>query len=158
MSKSVSPYKLINGLKAMNLENYITYHLWVISNRLSRDASALFREQYGLGVVEWRCMVMLALQSGVSAARISEVSSINKSLVSRALAKLEELGYVEDYQGSTSRKPRMLQFTLDGKTLYKEMVELSISREKKLRTGLSTAETAELLRMLHILYNNTDHL
>jgi DNA-binding MarR family transcriptional regulator len=91
MPKSVTPYKLKNGLKVMDLENYITYHFTVIANRTSRGASALFRNRFGVGVVEWRCMVMLAMQEGVSAARISEVSGINKSLVSRSLAKLEKL-------------------------------------------------------------------
>ncbi len=76
MAKTVTPYKKKNGLKVMNLENYITYYLTAIANRTSRGASALFRKEYGVGVVEWRCMVMLAILEGVSAARISEVSGI----------------------------------------------------------------------------------
>ena len=158
MPKSIAPYKVKNGLKVMDLENYITYHFVVIANRTSRGASALFRKQFGVGVVEWRCMVMLAMQEGVSAARISEVSSINKSLVSRSLAKLEKLGHVEDYHGSTSRKPRLLQFTASGRALYGEMVELTLMREKKLRQGLTAGELGELLRMLRVLFDNTDQL
>ena len=158
MQKSVTPCRTVNGRKMMNLENYCTYYFIVTANRLSRGASAIYREKFGVGVVEWRCMVMLALEDGVSAARISEVSSINKSLVSRALAKLEKLGYVEDYHQSTKRKPRLLQFTSAGMDLYEQMLELTLLREKKLRKGLSVDEIRELLRMLRILLNNTDEL
>lgn len=158
MKKSVSPTRKKDGFKVLELENYLTYHLVVIANRISRGASALYREQFGVGVVEWRCMVMLALKDGVSAARISEVGGINKSMVSRSLARLEELGYVEDFRGSKSRKPRLLQFTADGKRLYEEMLEVTLMREKKLRNGLSSVELQELLRMLKILFNNAEEL
>ncbi len=158
MPNSVKPYRLKNKVKVMDLENYLTYHLVVIANRTSRGASALYRKRFGVGVVEWRCMVMLAMEEGVSAARISEVSSINKSLVSRALAKLEKQGYVEDYSGSTSRKPRRLQFTATGLALYQQMVELVILRESTLRGKLSETEVHELLRLLKILFNNADAL
>jgi len=158
MTKNASPYKLSKGLKVMNLENYCSFYFAVIANRLSRGASALYREKYNIGIVEWRCMVMLALEDGVSAARIGEVSGMNKSLVSRAIAKLEQLKYVEDYHKSTKRKPRQLQFTTTGKALYKEMVELTILRERKLRKGLSVKEIKELLRMLKVMFNNADEL
>lgn len=158
MKKSVSPHKILKGRKVINLENYCTYFFIVTANRLSRGASAIYREKFGLGVVEWRCMVMLALQDCVSAARISEVSSINKSLVSRSLAKLEKLKYVEDYYQSTKRKPRLLQFTTAGRDVYNQMLELTLLREKKFRKGLSIEETRELLRMLKILFNNADEL
>lgn len=158
MAESIRPYRKVNGLKVMDLENYVVYHLSVISSRLSRGASALFRERYGVGVVEWRCMVMLAMEEGVTGARISQVAGINKSLVSRSLAKLEDLGLVEDYAGATTRKPRRLQFTAAGLALYREMVEVVISREQTLRTGLTSVEIRELLRMLRILFNNADSL
>ena len=158
MPKSVSAVKTVKGQKVIDLENYCSYYFIVIANRLSRGASALYREKFGVGVVEWRCMVMLAVEEGVSAARISEVSSINKSLVSRALVKLEEQKYVEDYHESRTRKPRLLQFTPEGRDLYQQMLEVTLMREKKFRKGLSSKEISELLRMLRILFNNTDAL
>ncbi|NKB35539.1 MAG: MarR family transcriptional regulator [Gammaproteobacteria bacterium] len=158
MNKSVLPHKIVKGRKVINLENYFTYYFAAIANRLSRGASAMYREKFGVGVVEWRCMVMLALKDGVSAASISSVSGVNKSLVSRSLAKLEKLDYVEDCDKSTSRKPRFLKFTSSGKELYDQMLELTLQREKKLRKGLSAAEIKELLRMLKILFNNADEL
>ena len=158
MKKTTVPHKIVKGRKVLNLENYCTYYFIVTANRLSRGASVLYREKFGIGVVEWRCMVMLALEDGVSAARISEVSSINKSMVSRSLAKLEKLNYVEDYHKSTTRKPRLLQFTASGRTIYEEILELALLREKKFRKGLSTKEVSELIRMLKILFNNADEL
>ena len=158
MKKKLDPVRDRNGRKVLELENYLTYYLVVIANRVSRGASALYREKFGVGVVEWRCMVMLAMQDGVSAARISEVGGINKSMVSRSLARLEELGYVEDYRGSSTLKPRLMQFTRSGRKLYRDMLEVTIKRDEKLRDGLSEAEQEELLRLLKKLFNNADEL
>lgn len=158
MKKSVSPYKIVKGRKVLNLESYCTYYFVVTANRLSRGASAIYRERFGVGVVEWRCMVMLALQDGVSAARISEVSGINKSMISRSLAKLKKLNYIEGFHASTKRKPQLLQFTSAGRALYEQMLEITLMRERKLRKGLSTTELKELFRLLRILFNNADEL
>ena len=158
MDKKPSPIRKVSGNKVLELDNYLTYYLVVIANRISRGASAVYREQFGVGVVEWRCMVMLAMQDGVSAARISEVGGINKSMVSRSLARLEELGYVEDFQDSKTRKPRLMQFTDAGRKLYGEMLEVTVKRDEKLRQGLSEKDEAELLRLLRILFNNADEL
>lgn len=142
----------------MTLDNYCTFYFASIANRITRGSSALYREKFGVGIVEWRCLVMLALEEGVSAARISEVSCINKSLVSRSLTKLEKHNYVEDYHGSTKRKPRLLQLTSAGRDLYEEMLEIALLREKKLRKGLSADEVRELLRMLKVMFSNADEL
>lgn len=155
---SNKPYRTSKGKKILDLDNYITYFLVVLANRMSSGASAIYREQFGVGVVEWRCMVMLALQDGMSAAIISEVGGINKSMVSRSLTRLEEQGYVEDFAGSKSKKPRLLQFTKSGRKLYDDMVEVTLAREKKLRKGLSDKELGELLRLFRILLNNVNEL
>jgi len=154
MTDDIEPYTYTDGHKIINLDNYLAYYFVVIANRLSRGSSSLYKKQFGIGVVEWRCMVMLAIETGVSAARVTEISGINKSLVSRSLKKLEALGYVEDFNGSTSRKPRRLQFTKSGLKLYDRVVEVTLEREKKLETGLSNEEVKELLRMLRILRKN----
>ena len=150
-------FKIVDGRKVLGLDSYCAYQLVAIANRLSSSASARYRAEFGVGIVEWRCMVMLALEDGVSAARISQAGGINKALVSRSLARLEELGYVEDHE-ETKRKPRYLKFTDSGRELYDRIMEQALEREEKLREGLSDSEISELLRMLHIVSDNVNKL
>ncbi|WP_321396034.1 MarR family winged helix-turn-helix transcriptional regulator [Emcibacter sp.] len=157
MTDDITPYKQVNGHKVLNIENDCTYFFVAIANRLSSSASARYRKKFGVGIVEWRCMVMLAMEEGVSAARISQVGGINKALVSRSLARLEKLGHVQDHE-DTKRKPRLLQFTESGRALYDRMLEQALEREEKLREGLSGTEVRELLRMLHIVSGNVNRL
>ncbi|MFC7047902.1 MarR family winged helix-turn-helix transcriptional regulator [Emcibacter nanhaiensis] len=153
----ITPVKLIDGRKVLGLDNYCVYQFVAIANRLSSSASARYREEFGVGIVEWRCMVMLALEDGVSAARICQVGGINKALVSRSLARLEELGYVEDHE-ETKRKPRYLKFTASGRKLYDRMLKQALRREETLREGLSDSEIRELLRLLHKISGNVNKL
>ena len=158
MSTDTQPFTLAGDQKILDLENYCTFFFVVIANRLSRGASAHYRREYGVGVVEWRCLVSLAMEKSTTAARISQTSSMNKSLVSRALSKLEELDIVEDCDTSSKRKPRLLKLTDKGLDLYDRMVEDTLKRETDLRAGLSDQDVDNLLRMLRILMRNSDTL
>lgn len=158
MSINTQPFTLSDGQKILDLENYCTFFFVVIANRLSRGASAHYRSEYGIGVVEWRCLVSLAMERSTTAARISQTSSMNKSLVSRSLSKLEEMGFVEDCDSSSKRKPRLLRLTSKGMKLYDQMVEDTLKREKDLRAGLSDQDIDNLLRMLRVLMRNSGTL
>ncbi|MFT6556530.1 MarR family winged helix-turn-helix transcriptional regulator [Sneathiella sp.] len=158
MQDAIKPFHISNGQKVLELDNYLTFFFVVIANRLSRGASAHYRKEYGIGVVEWRCLVSLAMEQSTTAAQISKTSSMNKSLVSRSLSKLEALECVEDCDSSLKKKPRLLKLTSKGVALYEKMVEDTLSRETELRKGLGENEISELLRMLRTLARNARDL
>ena len=139
------PYKTRNKRRLLNLDGSCTYHLVSLANQISAQSSQAYRAEFGLGVMEWRCLAFIALEEEISAAGICELSKIDKALVSRTLKKLESLGYVE--RSSANVRPRPLRLTPAGNRLHDDMLERAIAGERNLRSNLSARETSEFLRI-----------
>ena len=151
---NVKPFRRKGNRRLLNLETSCTYFVVSLANQISTRASHDYRQKFGLGVMEWRCLVYLSLEGTSTAARIRELSRLDKALVSRALKKLESLGYVERL-GNRAR-PRPVKLTESGRSLHDEMLESAVASEMQLRTGLSDAEIAEFLRLAKVMLGNTE--
>ena len=87
LSRSTKP----NGdREVVHLENYIPYLLSSTNNALSSGASLHYLAHFGLGIVEWRVISMLAIEPHIMASRICEVVALDKAATSRALRRLHE--------------------------------------------------------------------
>ena len=135
-----------------------TFFFSAIANKQTHASSSQLRKDFGIGIVEWRCMAMLSLEESVSAARICQVGGMNKSLVSKALNKLQQLNYVEPTSSAGTQKPVLLKLTTAGQTLFQKMLKRAFIAETESTKGLSQEEQHELLRMLKIIYNNIEGL
>ena len=52
---------------ALDLENYVPAFLTWIANKLSSSASLIYRRRFGVGIVEWRIMALLAVEPWITA-------------------------------------------------------------------------------------------
>ncbi len=156
MLSKITPYTRTKSGRALNLDASCTYYLAIVANQMSQQSSKIYRDRFGVGVVEWRCLVVLALEVTATAARICELSNMNKSLVSRAMAKMEAEGYVEGCSGNKNSRPRPIRMTASGKKLHDELLRIALSRERKLRKGLTENEVAEFLRIVKVMRLNAD--
>jgi DNA-binding MarR family transcriptional regulator len=132
--------------RCLDLDNYVPGLVTWLANKLSAGASKLYRERHGLGVIDWRVMSTLAAVEGSNAARICQVVGLDKGAVSRSLALLSARGLVE-----VNGRAKPLRLTEAGRAVHDAILDLALAREARLLAGLSAAETAELVRMLHIL-------
>src|ERR1700743_3658966 len=82
--------------RLLDVDSYVPFFLTVISNKLSRGASRLYLQRFGVGVVEWRVMAMLAIYPGSTAKRVCEVMGLDKAPASRTLRTLHGRGYVQN--------------------------------------------------------------
>ncbi|MEH6367507.1 MAG: MarR family winged helix-turn-helix transcriptional regulator, partial [Pseudomonas marincola] len=78
----------------LNLERYVPALLTFLTNNMSSGASACYRKHFGIGIVEWRVLAMLAVEDHISANRIVQVIGLDKGAVSRSLQMLEREGFV----------------------------------------------------------------
>ncbi len=140
------------------LYNRSTFFLSAITNKLVHAASSLLRRKYGIGIVEWRCVAMLVEHPGINASRICDISGMNKSLVSQALAKLETLGFVMTPEEARYQKPKPIELTEAGRVLYDTHITVVENAEKEITQGLSAQEHDELIRMLRLIYRNVTNL
>lgn len=139
----------------LDLFDYAPYLFRSIANRLGQSGSSRLTQEFGIGLNEWSCIALLALESNISASRICEVSGFDKGVISRSVNSLENKGYVRTALAPNSNRLRLINLTHAGWRLYRELLVLARERETRLLDGLSADDRIELMRLLRIVHGNT---
>ncbi len=134
--------------EVLNLSYYVTYYFTVLANKLSSGASRLYLKHFGIGIIEWRVMAMLAIEPDIPPARICQVIGIDKAAVSREMRKLEGKGYLTVEDDPTSQRKKSLRLTESGYALHDQVIRVALERERRLLSDLTPAEADTLVDLL----------
>ena len=133
------------------LEQRAGFLLGAIANKLVNCGSAIYRREFGIGFTEWRVMVMLALEPGISATRICQLVGLDKAAISRGIAALDGAGMIEPTAQTVSRRSRAYVLTPAGRAIYDRILAISREHERILLAGLEPHEVPVLLDLLRRL-------
>lgn len=142
----------------LNLERYVPALLTVVANKLAASASHTYRKRFGVGVVEWRMLAMLAVEDDITANRICQVTGLDKAAVSRALHQLKSTGHIRFTTDAADARRQLVSLTDSGSHLHDRIYELAIRREKALLEGLSEGDVESLIRLLRHLHGRIEFL
>lgn len=136
----------------LDLDRYVPAVLVWASNQVANSASRLYRQEFGIGITDWRILVYIEIYPGSTGAEASNFIGLDKGAVSRSLAHLTERGLLK----SKSDGLRKIKYstTAAGKKLYQRMLKTALAREEALLTGFSAEERELLLQFLHRLLDN----
>ena len=140
----------------LDLGRYVPGLLNFLSNKLSAGASKCYRKHFGVGVVEWRMLSMLAVENGVTANRICQVIGLDKSLVSRSLQQLEQAKYVTSQVDSRDARRYTVSLTEQGRALHDRIYRVAMEREQRLLADLSPAEVDVLVNLLERMHGRVE--
>jgi DNA-binding MarR family transcriptional regulator len=121
-----------------------------IANKLSSSASTAYRGELGVGLIEWRVLVQLAIEPNISANRICAIVGLDKAAVSRAVRSLADRGLVK--VSADNGRRNSLALTPAGRRLHDRGMPVARERERRLLTGLSATERDILIRLLTRLH------
>ena len=144
--------------KKLDLERYTPALLTFIANKLSAGASQLYREQFDVGIVEWRVLSMLAVESNIPAQRICQVVGLDKSAVSKSVQFLQNGGYLQSQVDPEDARRYTLSLTAAGQALHDRVFDVAQERERRLLETLSEEEVESLLSMLNRIHKQIDHV
>lgn len=136
----------------IDLERYIPALLVFLANAITNGSSSLLRKNFGVGIIEWRCMSLISIEPWASPNRISQVIGLDKAAVSRSIRALERQQLVE--VRSSAQRSRYLEIALTEKgcRLYDRMIQVALERESRLVADVTPEEleilTSVLNRML----------
>ena len=133
----------------LNLDRYVPGLLTSLTNNLSSGASACYRRHFGIGIVEWRVLAMLAVENHISANRIVQVIGLDKSAVSRALQMLEREGYVSTEVDCKDARRHTVSLTRSGRQLHDRVLVTALERERLLLADFTEQEVDVLVGFLH---------
>ena len=143
-----------DGGPVLNLTGYVPALLTLVSNKLTRSGSALYRRHFGVGIIEWRILDMLAVEPSIPATRICQVIGLDKGPVSRSLALMEGRGLVTIRADEADTRRRLATLTPAGRALHDRIIVVALERERRLLSCLTPEQRAALVELLNLLHDN----
>jgi DNA-binding MarR family transcriptional regulator len=138
----------------MDRESSVPFLMVAVSNKLVASASQVYTRYYGLGIMEWRVMALLAADPGITGKDISVLSGVTAGSVSRAINALKRLGYLDVSNDAEDNRRSFLKLNSAGMALHNRVIICALQRETLLLTGFSRAERKLLLGHLRRLLDN----
>lgn len=132
----------------LHLSSFLPFRLSVLSNAISQRIAELYDREFGLSIWQWRVMAVTADTPGISATEIGQRTQMDKVAVSRAVAGLIEMGYLERRPSTDDARRSNLVLTHAGLGIYDLIVPLALAEEARLESVLSTKEKIELARLM----------
>lgn len=131
------------GAKTLSFSNATSILLTFTANRFTRSAARLYQEQFRIGAMDWRMLVMLTREPGCSVAHASKTIGIDKAAVSRSLARLETCGLVDGYRDASDPRRRAWSLTKKGRRLHDQILPVALQNIKNLLTGFTPDEVEQ---------------
>ena len=149
-----SEQPILDGGPVLDLTSYVPALLTFVSNKLTRSGSALYRRHFGVGIIEWRILAMLAVEPSIPASRVCQVIGLDKGPVSRSLAFMEGRGLVAIRADEADTRRRLATLTPAGRALHDRIIVVALERERRLLSCLTPEQRTALIELLNLLHDN----
>lgn len=126
------------------LTDFFPYRLAVLAERVSQAVAQLYADRFGITRAEWRVLAALGENTAMAAKDIGAYSTLDKMQVSRAVARLEQAGYITRATDHADRRAKILALAPAGRVLFQKIVPLALAREGFLLEDLDASERAVL--------------
>lgn len=134
-----------------DLEAFLPYQLAVVSSRISREFSTLYRQKFGISMAEWRVVAHLSQAGSVSVREIFDKVDMDKSKVSRAASRLEDAGFVTKCVNPADRRLVELALTEKGRAMLDEITPIARDYEEKVLQALEPHADGFRAAVRHLL-------
>lgn len=125
-------------------------------NRFTRSAARFYQQEFGLGAMDWRMLVMLTREPGSSVSHAARTIGIDKAAVSRSLQRLESAGLAQAETPAGDERRKTWSLTPDGIALHARVLPAALARQRALLKGFSAEEVATLTGFLNRMLDNLD--
>ena len=105
----------------ITLEDFWPYQAVVLADQISRYTLCIVRAEAELNLSQWRVLAAIAEEPGRTAAQVTAITPMDKTIVSRAVSSLLALGLVTKISDSSDKRRSSLSVTADGKTIYENV-------------------------------------
>jgi DNA-binding MarR family transcriptional regulator len=130
------------------LDRYLPYQLRLLSEAYSLGLARTLHQRFDLPLREWRVLFHIGAEPPMSVTQIAVRSVMDKGSVSRAVANLNEWGYLKRRANGTDPRRATFQLSAKGERVYRQILPLLLEREARLLAPLSNAERTQLLRAI----------
>ncbi|OIQ37553.1 MAG: transcriptional regulator [Roseobacter sp. MedPE-SW] len=140
----------------LSLRNSPVVLVTFAGNRLTREATRAYQAEFGIGVMDWRMLVMLTRSPGCSVAQAARLTGIDKAAVSRSLQRLESNGMAQSEVMGGDERRKSWSLTPSGRDLHSKILPRALERQNDLLKGFSQDEIAHFTGYLRRFLANTE--
>ena len=124
----------------LQLESFLPYRLSLLSNAISGAIAAVYGDKFAISMPEWRIMMILAEYPDISADEVCRRTKIEKSVVSRAVARLLSRHLINRDVDEKDRRRSILRLSGTGLSVYDEVMPIARDYEAELLADLTAEE------------------
>ncbi|WP_394392900.1 MarR family winged helix-turn-helix transcriptional regulator [Shewanella woodyi] len=150
------------GQTSISLNQFLPYRLVNLAQKVSVNFAEVYQSEFNLTTPEWRILVHLAeltlcdksdgavrqQSTGISAKELTQLASMDKSTVSRAVKLMLDKGYITKQVHIADKRAFTLTLTTAGFTLYQTIAPKALEWEKSLLKALDKQEYQALMQIL----------
>lgn len=142
------PTEKIRDDVTLELEKFLPYRLNVLAEVVSQALARIYESRFGIAIPEWRVVATLGQYVSMTAKQIGSHSHMHKTKVSRAVATLEQKGYLARSPNSDDMRESFLSLTPAGVEMYRELAPDALAFSKALLASLTAEERTVLETVL----------
>lgn len=132
----------------LRLLEFVPFRLNRLAAEVSAHLSEIYRERFGLEIPEWRILVTVASAGACTAQEVAQSTHMHKTRVSRAAARLEDMGLLERADSDADGRELELRLTAKGRRMYAELAPLVLAREQEMLACMNSVELNGFLKGL----------
>lgn len=137
-------------------DDYVAVLVIAVANRLTRGASKYYRDNWNLGVVEWRIIICLGHKSPRPIGEIAEAADLDQGAVSRSIKLLCERGLVRTVAGGG--RVSLASLTKKGEVLLQDLRAVGRRREDRLMSTFTRDERRQFRHLLGRMLSQVDFM
>lgn len=119
-----------------DLQNFLPYLLNQAAEAASKGFQASYKAAYGMTRTQWRVLAHLGKFGALTARDICARAHVEKTKVSRAVAALEDQGWLARSPSPTDCRAEILMLTDRGRAVYADLGRRAIAYDLALRAVL----------------------
>ncbi|WP_439106676.1 MarR family winged helix-turn-helix transcriptional regulator [Congregibacter sp.] len=132
----------------LNLEGFLPYRFDRLAKHISASLAGVYRRRFSISVPQWRILALLHETPHLSGKDIAKQGNLDKVMVSRAVADLEQRGLLARYLSPEDGRVNELCLTRQGEQLFESIAPLALRWETDFLKVLSKGERRDLARIL----------
>jgi len=107
----------------ITLDDFWPYQAVVLADRISRHTLSVVRNEADLNLSQWRVLAAVAEEPGRTAAQVTAITPMDKTIVSRAVSSLIALGLIAKTSDTSDKRRSSLSATQAGEVIYVKIAQ-----------------------------------
>ena len=136
---------------SVDLDRHMPALCNTIGGYVSRLVLASCAAEHGIGILEWRILLVLGGESPLEISQIADRVAMDRGGCSRAISALEERGTIERVSHAADRRRSPVRLTAAGRRLSDKLVRFARATNQELLSVLSPAEQEQVIDCLNRL-------